>query len=160
MPAPILPRGHDADRGGITRERAVCERIHNEVGVSAIHSCRSSACAWTDPTRSCCRSAQAPTVSLPPIDDLVQSLAAAEADAAIEADGAVVLSGDFEEGAVHAGALDTVQRLEQEGAAQSAAAMARHDSEVLNRARARTFAQALDRAAKARVRGHQPRRRR
>src|SRR5262245_49977011 len=60
---------------------------------------------------------------------------------------------------MHAGALEAVQRLQQQGAAQTAAAMARHDAQVLNRAGAWAFAQALDRAAKSRVRGQQPRRR-
>src|SRR5436309_15285910 len=89
------------------------------------------------------RSAQPPNVSLSGIDDLVQGLAAAEADAAIETDGAVVLGGDLEKSAVHAGTLEAVQGLKQKGTSQAAAAMARHDSQVLNRAGAGPFAQAL-----------------
>src|SRR5439155_6582843 len=106
------------------------------------------------------RSAQPPNVSLSGIDDLVQGLAAAEADAAIETDSAVVLGGDLEKSAVHAGTLEAVQGLKQKGTAQAAAAMARHDSQVLNRAGAGSFAQALDRAAKTRIRGDEPCRRR
>src|SRR5262249_53113162 len=81
------------------------------------------------------------------IDGLVERLAAAEADAAIELDGPVIVGGHFEKSPVHPLALKAVQGLKQESTAEPAAALAGDDAEVLDRARSRPFADALDSAA-------------
>src|SRR2546427_6356477 len=63
-------------------------------------------------------------------DGLVERLAAAKAEAAIKADGSIVLGGYLQEGTVHAEAAKAVQGLKQECGSQAAAAMSRQHAQV------------------------------
>ena len=81
------------------------------------------------------------------LDGLVDRASLGEAEALIEADGAVVLGRDFQKGAANAGLLKSLQGLDQQAGAQLPAAMLGRDAQILDRAQARVVANALDRAA-------------
>src|SRR5262249_54966876 len=72
---------------------------------------------------------------------------ATEADAAVEANGGVILGGDLKNGFSQPSAAEAVQRLQQESPAKPAAAEAGHHAEILNRAHARSLTQPLHSAA-------------
>src|SRR6266542_6984119 len=90
------------------------------------------------------------------VNRLVDGFAAAKAEAPIETNGPVVLRRDFEISAAQARTLEAVQRLQQQGAAQTAAAMQGGDPQVLNRPQAAAIAHPLHRAAVAVGRTDQP----
>src|SRR5262245_13355286 len=74
---------------------------------------------------------------------LIYGFAATKAEPAVEAQSTFVLGRHLEKGAMVAVAAEAVQRLQEEGASETAAALAGHDAQILNRARARPFADAL-----------------
>src|SRR5260370_16796659 len=90
------------------------------------------------------------------IEDLGGRLAKAEGEATIEPDGAFVLRGHLKDRALQACAAKTVQRLQEQRAAETATTMGRHDAEVLDRAGAVAIRPALACTAAFRPLPHHP----
>src|SRR6516225_4270371 len=90
------------------------------------------------------------------VHGFVQSFAATETEPAIESHGALVLGRHFQERLAKTRTAKTFQGLEQEGAAQAAAAVKRAHSQVLDRAHARTVADPLYGSAVTVLGGNEP----
>src|SRR3954454_6418184 len=82
-------------------------------------------------------------------DGLVDDLGAAEAEAAVQADGGLVLGGDLQDGPAQAAVVHAAQRFEQQRPAQAAPAQRRQDADVLDGAQRAALAQRLHRAERA-----------
>src|SRR5262245_57145061 len=104
--------------------------------------------------RWCCRGREASAGD--GLDGLVDGLAAAEAEAVVQAHGRVVLGRHLQEGPPQPGPAEAVQRLQEQRRPEAAAPVAPGDADILDRPQSGALPQPLDRAAVALLAGQQP----
>src|SRR5206468_8807172 len=84
-------------------------------------------------------------IALAHVHRLVQCLTAAKANAAIDAHGWIIVGRHFEKGAAQPSQAETVQRLQKQRACQAATTVGGDNADILDRARAATLTNALNR---------------